>query len=117
MGFCSAAQVDFVVMIGAECLHPLQRLWGRRVSGILFLKRFPDSSIGSAVRLGPIIATAKMLIALTDHEPAPPNPCLGAIPHCQHCAFERQAAQCQTRCSIYRPGLSCVLENLCRTVS
>jgi len=48
-------------MIGAECLHPLQRLWGRRVSGILFLKRFPDSSIGSAVRLKPIIATVKML--------------------------------------------------------
>jgi hypothetical protein len=38
VGFRSAAQVEFFVMIGDEGLHPLQRRWGSRVSGILFLK-------------------------------------------------------------------------------
>ena len=36
-GFRSAAQVEFVVMIGDEGLHTLQRWGGSRVSGILFL--------------------------------------------------------------------------------
>ena len=42
----SAAQVEFVVMIGDEGLHPLQRRWGSGVSGILFLKMLSPAIVG-----------------------------------------------------------------------
>jgi hypothetical protein len=45
-GFCSAAHVEFVVMIGDESLHPLQTRWGCRVSGILFLKMLSADIVG-----------------------------------------------------------------------
>jgi hypothetical protein len=44
-GFRSAAHVEFVVMIGDESLHPLQRRHGSRVSGILFLNRLSPAII------------------------------------------------------------------------
>ena len=37
-GFRSAAQIEFVVMIGDEGLHPVTKQPDLRVSGILFLK-------------------------------------------------------------------------------
>jgi hypothetical protein len=45
-GFRSAAQVEFVVIIGDEGLHPLQRWCGCRVSGILFLNMLSPTIVG-----------------------------------------------------------------------
>ena len=45
-GFRSAAQVEFVVMIGDEGLHPLQRRRGCGVSGILFLNMLSPAIVG-----------------------------------------------------------------------
>jgi hypothetical protein len=45
-GFCSAAQVEFVVMIGDVALHPLQRRRGCGVSGILFLNMLLPATVG-----------------------------------------------------------------------
>ena len=45
-GFRSAAQVEFVVVIGDEGLHPLQKWCGCRVSGILFLNMLSPTIVG-----------------------------------------------------------------------
>jgi hypothetical protein len=45
-GFRSAAQVEFVLIIGDEALHPVKRRCGSKVSGILFLKTLSPAIVG-----------------------------------------------------------------------
>jgi hypothetical protein len=45
-GFRSAAQVEFVLIIGDEALHPVKRRCGSKVSGILFLNTLSPAIVG-----------------------------------------------------------------------